>query len=255
VIATFRLRHATLHFRAACALDNVTVDIDHGQIVGFLGPSGAGKTSLLRLLNGSLRPTTGEVIVGEHPLHSLSNTQLRAVRASLGFIHQDLGLIPNLTVAQNVIAGQLGRMSLSASIRAMLWPSAEHLQRIFELLERVGMQDKMFERADRLSGGQRQRVAIARALFQQPIAILADEPVSSLDPARARDLIMLLTQIAHEEAVTLCMSLHNLTLAREFCSRLVGLRHGRIVFDQRAVDVQQSTFEYLYDLAETHAVA
>ena len=134
------------------------------------------------------------------------------------------------------------------SLRAFLLPSRATEERVYALLERVGIESKIYERTDRLSGGQQQRVAIARALFQDPQAILADEPVSSVDPARARDTVDLLTRISREDGITLCMSLHNLDLAREFFPRLVGLRRGRIVFDRPGRDVGDDELGRLYDL-------
>ena len=173
---------------------------------------------------------------------------LRAVRAHIGFVHQDSALVPNLRVSQNVIAGGLGRASFFASARAMLWPARADLERAARILTRVGIGDKLFQRTDRLSGGERQRVAIARALFQDPSALLADEPVSAVDPARARDTVELLCELSRERGLTLVVSLHDIALAREFFPRLVGLRAGRIVFDQRTPDVAARTLTDLYAL-------
>jgi phosphonate transport system ATP-binding protein len=119
---------------------------------------------------------------------------------------------------------------------------------VYELLERVGIPEKLFERTDRLSGGQQQRVALARALFQKPVALIADEPVSSVDPARARDTIELLTRISREEGLTLCMSLHNFELAREHLPRLFGLRDGKVVFDRASGEIGDEQFDMLYTL-------
>jgi phosphonate transport system ATP-binding protein len=129
-------------------------------------------------------------------------------------------------VLQNVIAGRLGRRGSLGALRDLLRPSRSDTREIHRILERVGIGERLYERTDRLSGGEQQRVAIARALFQQPAALLADEPVSSVDPARARDTVSLLAELSAERDLTLCMSLHNLDLAREFFPRLVGLRRG-----------------------------
>ena len=158
---------------------------------------------------------------------------LRSLRARVGFIHQELNLISNLNVLQNVLLGGLGQISTARALLLLGFPSKSILTEVHELLERVGIGEKLYERVDRLSGGQRQRVAIARALFQKPEILLADEPVSSVDPARARSVLELLTELASERRLTLCVSLHNLELAREFFPRLVGMREGRITFDPR----------------------
>jgi phosphonate transport system ATP-binding protein len=246
--AAFDLEGAVVEFGRTMALAGVTLQIRAGEAIAVVGPSGSGKTTLLRLLNGSVRPTEGRVLVDGTPLASMSATQLRHVRASIGFVHQDLRLVPNLRVVQNVVAGRLGQMSFLQSLRAMLLAPRALAMEVHQVLERVGIPEKLYERTDRLSGGQRQRVAIARALFQQPVALLADEPVSSVDPARARDALQLLTALSHERGLTLCVSLHHLALAQEFFPRLVGLRRGRIVFDSPTNDLHAEQFDGLYEL-------
>ena len=221
-----------------------------GEALAIVGPSGAGKTTLLRLLNGTLVPTRGRVAVDGVDLANLSRPGLRRVRSGVGFVHQDHSLVPTLRVSQNVVAGKLGQRGFWASVRSMLWPVGGDLERAFILLERVGIPEKLFERTDTLSGGEQQRVAIARALFQEPQALLADEPVASVDPARARDLILLLKEVAGERGLTLVCSLHDLELAKEFFPRTVGLRGGRVVFDRPTADVAASSFDELYRLEE-----
>lgn len=243
-----RLEKVRVDFPGGRALDEVSLRIEPGEAVGLVGPSGAGKTTLLRLLNGSQRVTSGRVWVNGSALDSLSRTELRRVRAGIGFIHQDLCLIPNIRVAQNVVAGQLGQMSLARSLREMVYPSRRLVERVYALLERVGIGEKIFERTDRLSGGQMQRVAVARALFQEPTALLADEPVSSVDPARARDTVDLLVRISREDRLTLCVSLHSLELARAYLPRLIGIRDGRVAFDRASSEIHDDEFAALYDL-------
>jgi len=155
--------------------------------------------------------------------------------------------VPNLRVLQNVLAGRLGRISFLQSLRNAISPPRQYVADVYAILDRVGIPEKLYEPVHRLSGGQRQRVAIARALYQRPRALLADEPVSSVDPARARDSIALLTEISRERNLTLCMSLHNVELAREFFPRLVGLRGAHVVFD-RSSGVADREFSALYEL-------
>ena len=187
-------------------------------------------------------------------LGEMSARELRRARAAIGFVHQDLRLVPNLQVIQNVVAGRLGTLSLIASIRAMLLTPKRLVHEAHEILERVGVGEKLYERTDRLSGGQRQRVAIARALFQHPVALVADEPVSSVDPARARDAVQLLADLSRESGLTLCVSLHNLELAREFFPRLVGLRRGRVAFDRSSDDLRDDQFAALYHLSASEVI-
>ena len=243
----FQLRGVGVQYDNCCALDSIDLDIQPGEAVALVGPSGAGKSTLLGLLNGTVRPTRGTVAADEHVLGELSASELRRVRADIGFIHQDLALVPNLRVAQNVLAGRLGRISFLQGLRDASFPSRESIVDVHGILGRVGIPEKLYEPVHRLSGGQRQRVAIARALYQRPRALLADEPVSSVDPARARDAVALLVEISRERNLTLCMSLHNLDLAREFFPRLIGLRGAHIAFD-RSSGVADGEFSALYDL-------
>ena len=245
---SFRLSGVSVTFGAEAALSDVDLDVAPGEAVGLVGPSGAGKTTLLRLLNGTLRPTAGTVEIGGEDLSTLSPRQLRALRSRIGTVHQDLSLVPNLRVIRNVLSGRLGRLSLPSALRLLFLPPRREVRRAHEILERVGIAEKLYERTDRLSGGQRQRVAIARALYQEPEALLPDEPISSLDPARALDTMGLLVDICQETGITLCASLHDLAVARELLPRLVGLRHGRIVFDRPTTELTDDDFQGLYDL-------
>ena len=241
-----RLEAAALSYGDAAALRPTDLSIEPGEAVGLVGPSGAGKTSLLALLGASTRPSAGRVWVGERDLATLSPRELRRARTGIGFIHQDHRLVPNLRVSQNVVAGRLGRMGLARSVREMLLPPRRTLSDVHALLERVGIEEKLFARSDRLSGGERQRVALARALYQAPGGLLADEPVASVDPARAADLLALLVELSRERGLTLVVSLHDLALAREFFPRLVGLQSGSVVFDRPTARVSEREFTELY---------
>ncbi len=254
VAGGFSLAAVTVRFGTVTALHAVDLTLAPGELVGLVGPSGAGKTTLLRLLNGSARAASGQVVAGGRDLASMSPRELRRMRAAIGVVHQDLRLVPNLRVSQNVQAGGFGRQSLLESARAMWFPRRADVERAHALLERVGVADKLFHRVDHLSGGQQQRVALARALYQQPQALLADEPVASVDPTRARDLVALLTDVCRERGLTLVMSLHNLDLAREFFPRLVGLRAGRVVLDGPPDRLDDASFRALYELPPARAV-
>ncbi len=248
--ATFRLAGVSVAFGDKLVLRDVDLDVAAGEALGLVGPSGAGKTSLLRLMGGTLRPASGTVEVGGEDLSRLSPRQLRGVRSRIGTVHQDLGLIPNLRVIRNVLVGRLGSLSLLGAVRLLFMPPRREVRRVYQILERVGIREKLYDRTDSLSGGQRQRVAIARTLYQSPAAILPDEPISSLDPARARDTMGLLVEVCREAGITLCASLHDLDVARRFLPRLVGLRHGRVVFDRPTSELDDDDFHGLYDLAD-----
>jgi len=244
----FALRQVTVTYPGTTALDAVSLVVPAADVLAIVGPSGAGKTTLLRLLNRAVVPAGGQVLYQDDNLTDLTPTALRALRRRVGFVHQDLRLVPNLRVVRNVLSGALGRLGFWRSARLFLRPSADELAEVHRLLEQVGIADQMFQRVDRLSGGQRQRVAIARALYQKPAWLVADEPVASVDPARAADLLELLTRVGHAQGVGLMVSLHDPVLAQRFFPRLVGLRAGRIVFDEPAARVTAEQLSALYEL-------
>lgn len=227
----FDLQSVELRYGQTVALSELDLKLTEGEQVCLIGPSGAGKSSLLGLLNGRLPSTQGSVQVQGLVLNEVAASELRELRRGLAWIPQDLGLVPSLRVSQNVACGAVGQKGFWGLLRSFLCMSSSEKEVIFGLLDRVGIGTKLFERLDHLSGGEQQRVAVARALYQKPRAILADEPVSAVDPERARDLVALLTSLAREEGVTLVMSLHDVDLGREYFDRLIGLRDGRISFD------------------------
>ncbi|MCB0324656.1 MAG: ATP-binding cassette domain-containing protein, partial [Bdellovibrionales bacterium] len=216
---------------------------------------GAGKTTLLSLLNGSQQVTAGAVLVDGQRLDERRGAELRRLRSELAFVYQLLHLIPNLRVLQNVLMGRLGRLGFFSSLRLLLAPQKNVVEEVYQLLMRVGIAEKLYQPVSRLSGGEQQRVAIARALFQQPRALLTDEPVSSVDPARAHEVLELLTSLARERGVTLCMSIHQVELAQRFFPRLVGLRRGQVVFDGPPEDFTQAAYDSLYSLTEADPAA
>lgn len=249
--AQFSLSQAQVALeRGPAQLEAIDLAIEPGEVVALVGPSGAGKTTLLRLLGAALDPTSGRVeIDGRSPAETNAESR-RKLRAELGFVHQDHALVPNVRVSTNVIAGGLGKRSRWGALGSILKPSNADLERAHGILESLGIGDLLFRRTDGLSGGERQRVAIARALFQQPRALLADEPVASVDPTRARDLLEQLIATVREQGLTLVASLHDLELARALFPRLIGLRRGRLVLDRRADEVESGELTALFDLGE-----
>jgi phosphonate transport system ATP-binding protein len=245
---TFTLQGAGVDFAGHRAVDGVHLEVRAGEMLAVVGPSGAGKTTLLRLLNGAVAPTAGRALLDGRDLGRAKPGELRAARASVGFIHQDHALVPNLRVVQNVVAGRLGRRGWLASFRALLWPSRAELVEVHSLLERLGIANKLYARTDSLSGGELQRVAVARALYQAPTALLADEPVASVDPQRARAVVALLVELSRERGLALVVSLHDLALAREFFPRIVGLRRGRVAFDAAPGTLAERDYAALYEL-------
>ena len=208
-----------------------------GERVALVGPSGAGKTTVLRLCTGAVAPTSGSVTVFGEGLDHVSTEKLRSIRSRIGSVNQDLALIGPLRVVHNVNAGLLGRWTTMRAHARVAGAAARGADGALAALDRLGIAHKMGERTDRLSGGEQQRVALARVLAQDPELILADEPVASLDPARADEVIGLLCDVVAGEERALIVSLHDFDLARRRCGRVVGVRDGRVAFDAPASEV------------------
>lgn len=248
--AVFLLRGVSKQFPGGGrpALADVDLEIRAGEQVAIVGPSGAGKSTLLGLLNGTVTPTTGEARILGHDLSRLSGRARRSVQRRIGTIYQQLHLVDNLRVIHNVNAGHLGRWPLARALVSLVWPL--ETETAAEALRRVGIGEKLHARTGWLSGGERQRVALARLLVQDPDAILADEPVSSLDPERSREVLDLLRVLGASEGKTLVASLHVIERARSHFGRLVGLRAGRIVFDLPAEQVTPEQIGELYRIEQ-----
>ncbi|WP_371324250.1 ATP-binding cassette domain-containing protein [Dechloromonas sp. ZY10] len=241
------------HANGFTALSEISLKAVAGERIALIGPSGAGKTSLLSLLATAQRASQGRCQVLDVTVDRASTVdRLQTLRPRLGLIHQAPPLPGRQRVVTAVLAGRLGRWPLWKSLASLLYP--QDLAGAQAALARLDLADKLFVRCDQLSGGQLQRVGIARVLYQQPELILADEPVSALDPTLARQSIALLVAEAEQRQATLVASLHAVDLALGHFSRIVGLRAGRIAFDLPAAEVSESLLQDLY-AGETPAPA
>lgn len=233
-----------VHPNGQRALHGVALQIPRGARVAIVGPSGAGKTSLLRVAATALRANEGRVeLLGEHPWQ-LGSGALRSLRSRVGLIHQAPPIPPRLRVVTAVLAGRLGRWSPWRAMGSLLVPS--DIAGAEEALARLDMADRLFDRCDRLSGGQLQRVGMARVLYQQPELILADEPVSALDPTLADMAVGELVAQSNNTGATLLASLHAVDLALKWFDRIVGLRSGIVAFDAPAPEVSRAMLQELY---------
>ena len=234
---------------ASPALSGVSLDVDRGEIVVLLGLSGSGKSTLLRHLNGLETPTTGRVVTLGQDVAQLRGHDLRALRGHLGFIFQQFELVGPLTVIENVLTGALSSLR---GPRVGIWTYPKALRRkALEHLDRVGLLERAYQRADTLSGGQQQRVAIARALMQDPEILLADEPVASLDPESSSQVMSLIREIAAERSLTVVCSLHQVDLALGWGDRIVGLRAGEVVLDTPTDDLSKDQVMEIYGRVAT----
>lgn len=231
-------------FERKIALSSLSFSIQKGERVALIGPSGAGKTTLLNTLATFITPTEGELkITG---LNHQDSKNRKKLAKKIGMIRQQFDLVSPLPVIHNVLAGRLADWGFFKSLVSLLIPQEKTLA--VKALDRVGLEDKLYARTSTLSGGEQQRVALARLLVQKPEIILADEPVASLDPARAEDVLSILTKLVTEENQTLIASLHSVDYARKYFTRVIALRDGEIFFDLPTEKIEDQNLAALYEL-------
>ncbi len=229
------------------ALRGVNLEIEQGEFTIILGPSGAGKSTLLRCINGLEKPSEGQVFFNE--LSALDPKNLRYIRKKIGMIFQQFNLVKRLSVLQNVLCGRLANNGvLPTCLR--LFPR-EDVDIALHCLERVGLADKVYNRADELSGGQMQRVGIARALAQRPDIILADEPIASLDPRSAEQIMDVLMEINSTDKITILVSLHAVDFAKRYGKKIVGINDGKIVLEKKGYDLSSGDIDLIYEDKKT----
>src|SRR5262245_5202697 len=227
---TLVIRNLRKEYRAGSAvLKDVSLTIEGRGMTAIIGPSGTGKSTLVRCINRLVDPTAGEILFLGQDLAKLNGRALRLARRRIGMVFQEYNLVERLSVIENVLTGRLGYVPVW---RAWLrkFPAAD-VDRAFRLLDAVGLGEFATQRADQLSGGQRQRVGIARALMQEPDLVLADEPTSSLDPKTSVEIMELIARRAGERDIPVIVNIHNVELARRFADRIVGMSKGEVVFD------------------------
>lgn len=228
------------------ALKNISISFNPGEFVVVVGLSGAGKSTLIRCVNRLVEPTSGSLTVGGVEIvGNIGDASLRKVRSQVGMIFQNYNLVRRSSVLRNVLTGRLAHLPAWRTLLGAF--PKEDVELAYRNLERVGMADRMYNRADQLSGGQQQRVAIARALTQGPSVLLADEPVASLDPPTAHQVMRDLRDLAREENLLTMVNLHFVDMAMEYADRVVGLRAGEIVFDGPTTGMTEETFEQIYN--------
>lgn len=233
-----------IHGNGQRALNNVSLRAVNGETIAIIGPSGAGKTSLLNLLATALRPSSGQVLIHGQDVWKLKKSALRTVRSKIGMVHQHAPIPPKQRVVTAVLAGKLGQWSSLRALLSLIYPLDMTGAR--NVLAQLEIADRLFDRCDELSGGQLQRVGVARVLYQAPDLILADEPVSAMDPTLSDTTIASLHQAATQRGVTLVASLHAVDIALKWFDRIVGVKAGEIAFDCAPADVSTERLLDLY---------
>ena len=238
------LKGVSKRFGDTLAVDQVSLSIERGELVGIIGRSGAGKSTLLRMINRLAEPSQGEVVWDGGRIGGLKGKALRQWRRRCAMIFQQFNLSPRLDVITNVLVGVVAERPLAASM-LKIFPAKDRARAILEL-DALDVAQAALQRAGTLSGGQQQRVAIARALMQDPDLILADEPVASLDPVNAEVVMCALERACRERNIPVIVNLHSLDIARRYCTRVVAMAKGKVVFDGPPAGLTQEVVDRIY---------
>ncbi len=226
------------------ALKSVWLTAEKGEIVAIIGRSGAGKSTLLRCINGLQHATAGKIVLDGDEITAMNEKQLEVARRQIGFVWQEFNLVERVSALRNVLYGRLGYNRSLPSLFGYFKRADREIA--VRSLERVNLLHRASFRADRLSGGEKQRISIARAMTQQPKIILADEPVASLDPGLAAQVMNDLAKVSREDNVLTLINLHQIDLAKEFCDRLIGIAQGQVVFDGKPAELDQTAMDRIY---------
>lgn len=226
------------------ALKDVSFEVEEGEFLAVIGLSGSGKSTLLRCINRLVEPTSGTILWDGLDVTAATGADIRKIRRQIGMIFQQFNLVKRSSVFTNVMSGRLGYLNTLQSLLQITSPADR--ARAMANLEKVGLAEKAFVRADSLSGGQQQRVGIARALMQEPRLILADEPVASLDPVLAHTILKYLEQLNKEQGITVICSLHFLDLVHRYATRAIALKDGELVFSGLPNEIDDAQFKAIY---------
>lgn len=226
------------------ALKNISFDVEKGEFISIIGPSGSGKSTLLRSINKMIDISQGSILFEDKNIENLKKTQIELVRREIGMIFQSYNLVERLTVIENVLHGRLGYKSVIAGILGIY--SEEEKKEAFNFLEKVNMTKYAYHKCNELSGGQKQRVGIARAIMQKPKLLLCDEPIASLDPKTAENVMDYLKKIVSDLKITCIVNLHQVDIAKKYSDRIIALNKGEKIFDDKTERLTDDMIEFIY---------
>ena len=226
------------------ALKNISFDVEKGEFISIIGPSGSGKSTLLRSINKMIDISQGSILFEDKNIENLKKTEIEIVRREIGMIFQSYNLVERLTVIENVLHGRLGYKSVIAGILGIY--SEEEKKEAFNFLEKVNMTKYAYRKCNELSGGQKQRVGIARAIMQKPKLLLCDEPIASLDPKTAENIMDYLKKVVSELKITCIVNLHQVDIAKKYSDRIIALNKGEKIFDDKTERLTDDMIEFIY---------
>lgn len=226
------------------ALKNVSFDVEKGEFISIIGPSGSGKSTLLRSINKMIDISQGSILFENRNIEKLKKKEIELVRREIGMIFQNYNLVERLTVIENVLHGRLGYKSVFSGILGIY--SEEEKKEAFNFLEKVNMTKYAYQKCNELSGGQKQRVGIARAIMQKPKLLLCDEPIASLDPKTAENIMDYLKKIVTELKITCIVNLHQVDIAKKYSNRIIALNKGEKIFDDKPEYLTDDIIEFIY---------
>lgn len=228
-MAQLKVSKVTKYYKDVLALSDVSFSVKKGEFVSIIGPSGSGKSTLLRCINRMIEPTAGEILLDGADITTARRDELRLLRSRIGMIFQHYNLVGRLTVFENVLHGRLGTKSTLEGVISMY--TEDEKEHAVEIIRKLGLIDQLYKRCDALSGGQKQRVGIARALVQDPVLILCDEPIASLDPGAAKIIMDHLLRISRKMEITVLVNLHQVDVALKYSDRVIGINSGKILYN------------------------
>lgn len=240
-----KMKNLTLGYKKEKILTSLDLKIKKGEFVGIIGPSGAGKSTLLMSVVGGIKVFDGDFRVLDYDMDNIKKKNLIALREQVGIIFQGYNLVDRISVLDNVISGMLKDIPMARAV--IKYYKDKEIEKVSKLIELVEIEKHALKRCDELSGGQRQRVAIARALASDPKIILADEPISALDEKSAKKVMNILKKVNEELEVTIIANLHHLDVAKKYCTRIIGVNKGHIVFDGKSEDLTEDIIEKIYE--------
>lgn len=240
-----KLKKVTLGYKKEKILKDLDLEIKAGEFVGIIGPSGAGKSTLLMSVVGGIKVFSGDFEVLKFNMENIKKKDLIKLREQVGIIFQGYNLVDRLSVLDNVISGMLKDIPMARAV--IKYYKNRELSKVNELMKIVDIEKHSLKRCDELSGGQRQRVAIARALASNPKIILADEPISALDQKSAKKVMKILEKVNKELGVTILANLHHLEVASKYCTRIIGVNDGKVIFDGKPSELNEKIIEKIYE--------